>query len=128
MEPVDLILYNQIKKRVYAEQPKHSAYRSMRVVKEYKKRFKQKYGNAVPFKGGKERGLKRWIDEKWINVCSRPPRPCGRTMAKQDYPYCRPSVRVSKKTPTLASELSSFEKKRLCALKKKKKSKIYAKI
>ena len=39
VQPTDEKLYNTVKKNIYKEQPKHSAYRSGKVVKEYKKRF-----------------------------------------------------------------------------------------
>ena len=43
-EPSDQNLYKKIKKKVYTEIPKHSAYRSGIVVQKYKKSFSQKYG------------------------------------------------------------------------------------
>lgn len=39
MEPVDPQLYNKTKKKIYALYPKHSAYRSGILVKEYKNNF-----------------------------------------------------------------------------------------
>ena len=36
MEPTDIKLYNKTKKKVYKRIPKHSAYRSGILVKEYK--------------------------------------------------------------------------------------------
>jgi hypothetical protein len=69
-EPVDNKLYNMIKNRIYKEQPQHSAYRSGKIVQEYKRRFSIKYGNRKsPYKGNKTRkkGLTRWFDEKWKN-------------------------------------------------------------
>ena len=53
--------------------------------------------------------LKRWFKEKWIDV--RTGKPCGRRKGeKRGTPYCRPSKRVSSKTPKTASEMSSSEK------------------
>ena len=46
-EPVDKKLYDTIKKRIYKKQPKHSAYRSGKVVKEYKKKFTKKDFGAI---------------------------------------------------------------------------------
>ena len=76
-------------------------------------------------KGGKApSGLTRWYREKWVNACDPTHPPCGRrrgsSPARADpaYPYCRPSVRVSPKTPTLVSELSAAELKRRCAKKR----------
>jgi hypothetical protein len=42
--------------------------------------------------------LKRWFKEKWVDV--RTGKPCGRRKGeKRGTPYCRPSKRVSSKTP-----------------------------
>ena len=42
--------------------------------------------------------LKRWFKEEWKDV--RTGKPCGRKKGeKRGTPYCRPSKRVSKKTP-----------------------------
>ena len=43
-KPVDSALYETVKAKVYKQIPKHSAYRSGIVVKEYKTRFREKYG------------------------------------------------------------------------------------
>lgn len=62
--------------------------------------------------------LKRWFKEEWVDV--RSGKPCGRRKGeKRGTPYCRPSKRVSKKTPVTASELSSSQKKSRVAQKKK---------
>lgn len=54
--------------------------------------------------------LKRWFKEEWKDV--RTGKPCGRRKGeKRGTPYCRPSKRVSSKTPKTASELSSSEKR-----------------
>ena len=37
-EPTNKTLYEQVKKEIYAKDPKHSAYRSGLLVQEYKKR------------------------------------------------------------------------------------------
>ena len=62
--------------------------------------------------------LKRWFKEKWVAV--RTGKPCGRSgKEKRGTPYCRPSRRVSSKTPKTASELSVSEKKSRIAQKKR---------
>lgn len=62
--------------------------------------------------------LKRWFKEKWIDV--RTGKPCGRTEGeKRGVPYCRPSKRVSSKTPKTASEMSASEKRKKIAEKKR---------
>ena len=54
-------------------------------------------------------GLTDWFKEKWVDV--RTGKPCGRRKGDgRGVPYCRPSKRVSSKTPKTASEMSSSEK------------------
>ena len=56
-------------------------------------------------------GLTRWFKEKWVDV--KTGKPCGRQKGeKRGYPACRPSKRVSSKTPKTASEMSASEKAR----------------
>lgn len=62
--------------------------------------------------------LRRWFDEKWIDV--RTGKPCGRKKGeKRGTPYCRPSRRVSSKTPKTAGEMSASEKRKKIAQKKR---------
>ena len=62
--------------------------------------------------------LKRWFKEKWIDV--RTGKPCGRTKGeKRGVPYCRPSKRISSKTVKTASEMSTSEKRKKIAEKKR---------
>ena len=75
-------------------------------------------------------GLARWFKEKWVDLKRPVPSgrqskaaymPCGRPSAKKTklaYPLCRPSVRVTKKTPKTYKEIS---KKSLVKAKKQKK-------
>jgi len=64
--------------------------------------------------------LKRWFKEKWVDV--RTGKPCGRRKGEsRAYPYCRPSKRVSSKTPKTASEISASEKRSRLAQKKSSK-------
>ena len=56
-------------------------------------------------------GLKRWFKEQWVDV--KTGKPCGRKKGeKRGYPACRPSKRVSSKTPKTTGEMSSAEKAR----------------
>jgi len=56
-------------------------------------------------------GLTRWFKEKWVDV--KTGKPCGRSKGeKRGYPACRPSKRISSKTPKTAGEMSSAEKAR----------------
>jgi hypothetical protein len=53
--------------------------------------------------------LRRWFDEKWVDV--KTGKPCGRQKGEsRGYPACRPSKRVSSKTPKTTKEMSSREK------------------
>jgi len=101
-KPSDSKLYNKIKERIYKEQPHHSAYRSGKLVKEYKKQFTKKYGKRKsPYKGNKTKknGLKRWFDEKWTNQR-------GEIGYKNKNDIYRPTFRITKKTPTTHGELT----------------------
>ena len=114
--PVNTRLYNSIKSSVKRRVKRWpSAYASAQLVRMYKK------------KGGKYRcssfgSLDRWFKEKWIDVCKRSSSgknlPCGRKKIgdKRKYPYCRPSRRVSSKTPRTSKELSKAEIKQIYVL------------
>ena len=53
--------------------------------------------------------LKRWFQEKWVDV--RTGKACGRKKGEdRGTPYCRPSKRLSSKTPKTSGEMSSSEK------------------
>ena len=55
--------------------------------------------------------LDRWFKEKWVDV--KTGKPCGRKKGEsRAYPVCRPSKRISSKTPKTTSEMSSKEKAR----------------
>lgn len=105
--PTDIKLYNKIKNKVYAQIPKHSAYRSGIVVKTYKKAFANKFGNKQPYKGKKtaKKGLRRWFDEKWLNQR-------GEVGYKFKNDVYRPSRRITKKTPITFDELKPREIKK----------------
>ena len=56
-------------------------------------------------------GLTRWFKENWVDV--KTGKPCGRSKGeKRGYPACRPSKRVSNKTPKTVGEMSAAEKAR----------------
>jgi len=62
--------------------------------------------------------LKRWFKEDWKDV--RTGKKCGRKKGeKRGVPYCRPSKRVSSKTPKTTKEMSSKEKASRVAQKKR---------
>lgn len=62
--------------------------------------------------------LKRWFKEKWVDV--RSGKPCGRQAGeKRGTPYCRPSRRVTERTPVTAGEITSAQKKKRISQKKR---------
>jgi hypothetical protein len=62
--------------------------------------------------------LKRWFKEEWKDV--RTGKACGRGEGeKRGTPYCRPTKRISKKTPKTAGEMTSAEKRSRIAQKKR---------
>ena len=131
--PINKSLYNKVKaeaKRRFKVWP--SAYGSGWLVREYKKRGgKYREGSSIRSKSkikkrsyrqkSKGKGLTRWFDEKWINICKLPKKvACGRSKSSnKNYPYCRPSKRINSQTPVLASKLSKAEIKRRCSRKRK---------
>jgi hypothetical protein len=66
-------------------------------------------------KGEEGTSLKRWQSEKWVDT--RTGKPCG---AGGKNEYCRPTKRVSSKTPVTKSEMSSSK----LAAKKAEKSRV----
>jgi hypothetical protein len=105
VEPTNKKLYEKVKKEIYAKIPKHSAYRSGLVVKEYKKRG-GKYSGEKP-----KKGLTRWFKEDWRTQD-------GSKTYKKKGDIFRPTKRVSKDTPTTMSELTKKQKEK--AIKEKK--------
>ena len=75
------------------------------------------------------KNLNRWFKEKWVDVSRKDPKtgkhpPCGRSKAKKDskgYPKCRPSVKVSSKTPKTSGSMSEGEKSAATKRKRSKK-------
>lgn len=62
--------------------------------------------------------LKRWFKEDWKDV--RTGKDCGRGKdEKRGTPYCRPTKKVSSKTPKTAGEMSASEKRKKIAEKKR---------
>ena len=56
-------------------------------------------------------GLTRWFKENWVDV--KTGKPCGRSKGeKRGQPACRPSKRVSSKTPKTVGEMTKSEKER----------------
>ena len=117
-------LYKKLKAKIRRDVDKKNrqwgAYDSGRLVREYKAA-----GGTYSGKKAKNSPLSRWYKEKWIDVCKLPKKvACGRPKIdmkdwKKKFPYCRPSVRVTKSTPKTSGELS---KKQLASRCKRKKS------
>ena len=62
--------------------------------------------------------FKRWFKEDWKDV--RTGKACGRQKGeKRGTPYCRPTKRVSSKTPKTSSEMTTSEKRKRVAKKKR---------
>ena len=97
--PANKELYEKIKKKLYEEMPKHSAYRSSILVKRYKEA-----GGTYIGKKNKNSGLIRWHKESWKNQRG------GEGYKKKGDVY-RPTKRVDSKTLTPISELSKEVKK-----------------
>ncbi len=61
--------------------------------------------------------LKRWFKEDWKDV--RTGKACGRGEGEsRGKPYCRPTKRVSSKTPKTSGEMTKSEKRTKVAEKK----------
>jgi len=65
-------------------------------------------------KGEAGSSLKRWAEEKWVD--QRTGKPCGAGGSNE---YCRPTKRVSSKTPKTAGEMGRKEKASKIAEKKR---------
>jgi uncharacterized protein RhaS with RHS repeats len=67
--------------------------------------------------------LRRWFKEKWVDVSKKidgKHPPCGRKDADgKSYPKCRPSKKVSKDTPKVASSYDKKEKKAMTSQKRR---------
>jgi len=141
--PVNKGLYNRIKNKVKKRSKVWpSAYASGQLVREYKSKggkyrcsfgsSKRSFGTSKRSFGSSKRSfgsLDRWFKEKWVNVCKRKGKgyaKCGRSKSsKKNYPYCRPSKRVSSQTPRTVGEIGKSKLKQMC---KRKNKKPYSKI
>jgi hypothetical protein len=114
-------LYMKAKKEVTAKYKKHSAYRSMMIVKKYKD-----LGGKVDESKAKG-GTNKWLKEKWKNLTpvalgltsiANAPK-CGVKHPKQgnNKSICRPTVKKGKDTPKLAKSYTKAEIKKAQKLK-----------
>ena len=99
-KPANQELYDKVKKNIYSKYPKHSAYRSSLLVKEYK----EQGGKYVGVKNS-NKGLAKWHKETWLNQR-------GEVGYKNKSDVYRPTVRVSKDTPTTFKELTKEQVKK----------------
>ena len=95
--PINKKLYEEVKEEIFKKYPKPSAYRSGLLVQEYKKR-----GGLYEGKEDKNKGLNRWFKEKWLNQR-------GEIGYKFKNDIYRPTVRITKETPTTIEELKKKE-------------------
>ena len=115
----DIKLYEIIKNKVYNKYPRHSAYRSGILVKEYKKAYFKKYKSNEAYNGKKptKKGLARWFKEEWKNQR-------GEVGYRNVNDVYRPTKRVTSKTPLTFKELTKYELEK-AKKKKEKKGRIY---
>ena len=121
-------IYKQVKKEADKKfKSKTGIYKSAWIVREYKKK-----GGIFNKPKPKKTGLKRWFKEKWIRINSKTGKPliknnkkvsCGRSKNEMKKNvkkgYCRPYIKVSKKTPKTVKELGKKVLKKRSLLKKK---------
>ena len=106
-EPTNKSLYERITAKVKKRIPKHSAYRSGQIVKEYKEA-----GGKYSGKKNDKKGLGRWFKEKWTNQR-------GGSGYKKKGDIYRPTKRITKDTPATHKELTPAQKKKAMNEKKK---------
>lgn len=100
--PMNKSLYRRIQARAKRQFRWPSIYANAWVVREYKKSG-GKYRAACGRGAQKRQGLRKWFDEKWVDL-SRPLGPgrwasCGRPSAKSGrYPKCVPLARARRMT------------------------------
>ena len=124
---LDKDIYKKAKKIVDKKHKKHSAYKSMDLVKTYKD-----MGGRIDDSKAKKKGTTKWLKEKWKNLTgvaqgkmsiADAPK-CGNKYTDQgsNPSICRPTVKVDSKTPVLAQSYSKSQLKKALDLKKKGKT------
>ena len=99
--PINLELYNIVKKEADRLYSKPSAYKSGYIVKQYKKRGGEYSGKKT------NTGLTRWYKEQWKDI------------GKKSYPVYRPTKRITKDTPLTADEIDPVQAVKQIALKQR---------
>lgn len=120
--PTDMDAYNKIKERVKSEVNRWpSAYASGMLVMRYKSYMESRGRRAYHGDRDPSGGLTRWFEEKWRDLATG--RACGSVRTRSYYPTCRPTVRVSAKTPKTASEYTKADIQKMIRLKQTMKEK-----
>jgi hypothetical protein len=101
----DPVLYEKAKKMTDLIYSKPSAYKSGHIVRLYKQMGGTYTDDNQPKK------LKEWYDSKWTDIGGK------------EYPVYRPTKRINKDTPLLASEIDPKNLKEQIKLKQKIKGK-----
>lgn len=101
-KPLNLKLYNQVKKEIYDKNPVHSLYRSAQVVKEYKNRGGLYEDNKDDLDDD-IMNLKKWFKQQWISANDyyhdNKIVKCGNSNTQEkydEYPLCRPKALLDK--------------------------------
>jgi hypothetical protein len=122
---LDKTIYKKAKEIADKTYKKNSAYKSMFLISKY-----QELGGRINPQAKKNSGTERWNKEKWKNLT---PYIIGNVKKIKDAPacgnkgknqgklpsICRPTVKKSKDTPTLAQKYTKEQMKKALALKKK---------
>mgnify|MGYP001318190073 CR=1 FL=1 len=120
--PKNKVLYEKAKQHANAIYGgTTSAYKSMFIVKTYKSMG----GTYTPRRSRTSSGTKRWLREKWIMVepfvTKQERKTCGTVQRRKH--ACRPSVRVSSKTPmTVQETIQKHGRSKVVALARRKQS------
>ena len=122
---LDKRIYEEAKKEIDKMHQKHSAYKSMALIKLYKEK-----GGRIDESKSKG-GTTKWLKEEWKNLSGvalgkmsikNAPK-CGVKFKNQNVPsICRPTKKIDSSTPKLGQSYSKNQLKK--ALEEKKKGKI----
>lgn len=122
-QPTDQKEYDRVLEYVKARTARWpNAYASGQVVQEYKRRMAAK--GKVPYKDSvpaAATGLRRWYKEKWVDI--KTGQPCGAVHTGAYYPTCRPSIRVTSRSPVIMTELTPAQRAAMVLKKQKSKEK-----
>jgi hypothetical protein len=106
--PTNQDLYDEVKEKIMTSYKKNSAFASGAIVKEYKRQGGKYKDDKKP------RNLKRWFEEKWVDV-----NPVLGIINDSAYPVFRPTNKVNERTPTLLQNIPKDNLKKQYQLKQK---------